>query len=93
MEDRQTAVEWLIEELVELDKQLDGRRNNEDATVFKTNPTKIYEQAKAMEKEQIGYTEEQVYQFWKAGQKYWETSGKSITFEELIEQYQNKTYN
>jgi hypothetical protein len=43
------------------------------------------QQAKEMEKEQRGYTEEQVYQFWKAGQKYWETSGNSITFEELIE--------
>jgi hypothetical protein len=53
----------------------------------------VYKKSKQIEKEQIGYTEEQVYQFWKAGQKYWETSGKSITFEELIEQYQNKTYN
>jgi len=42
------------------------------------------EQAKAMEKEQRGYTEEQVYEIWKAGQEYWKTSGSSITFEELI---------
>ena len=48
-----TAVEWLIEQLVELDKQLDGRRKNDDATVIKLNPTKIYEQALEMEKEQI----------------------------------------
>lgn len=48
-----TAVEWLIEQLVELDKQLDGKRKNDDSTVIKLNPTKIYEQAKEMEKEQI----------------------------------------
>lgn len=48
-----TAVEWLIQQLVELDKQLDGRRKNNDATVIKLNPTKIYEQALEMEKQQI----------------------------------------
>ena len=32
------------------------------------------------------YTEEQVKEVWKAGQKYWETSGASITLEELLEQ-------
>jgi hypothetical protein len=48
-----TAVEWLINELVELDKLLDGRRKNEDDTVFKLPPDKLYEQAKQMEKEQI----------------------------------------
>ena len=50
---KQTAVEWLIEQLVVMDKQLDGRRKNEDATVMKMNPTKILEQAKEMEKEQL----------------------------------------
>ena len=49
----QTAVDWLIEQLVELDKQLDGRRKSDDSTVIKLNPTKIYEQAKEMEKKQI----------------------------------------
>ncbi len=48
-----TAVEWLIQQLVELDKQLDGRRKNNDATVIKLNPTKIYEHALELEKEQI----------------------------------------
>lgn len=52
MENKQTAVEWLIQQLVELDKLLDGRRKNDDATVIKLNPTKIYEQALKMEKEQ-----------------------------------------
>ena len=50
---QQTAVEWLVEQLVELDKQLDGRRKNDDATVLKLNPTKLFEQAKEMEKQQI----------------------------------------
>jgi hypothetical protein len=31
------------------------------------------------------YTEEQMAKIWMAGQKYWETSGSSITFEELLE--------
>ena len=31
------------------------------------------------------YTEEQMAKVWMAGQKYWETSGVSITFEELLE--------
>ena len=31
------------------------------------------------------YTEEQMAKVWTAGQKYWETSGASITFEELLE--------
>jgi hypothetical protein len=62
---QQTAVEWLIEQLVELDKELDGRRKSDDSTVIKINPTKIYEQAKQMEKEQriqdynVGYTDAQ----------------------------------
>ena len=59
---QQTAVEWLINELVELDKLLDGRRKNGDATIFKLPPDKLFERAKKMEKEQImdayieGYT-------------------------------------
>ena len=31
------------------------------------------------------YKEEQMAKVWMAGQKYWETSGASITFEELLE--------
>jgi hypothetical protein len=53
---QQTAVEWLIENLMKLDKELDGRRKNEDATVLKLNPTKIFERAKQMEEEQHGNT-------------------------------------
>jgi hypothetical protein len=86
METKQTAVEWLI-------TQLEGEESLVARIVGLKEYNQIVKQAKQIEKEQIGYTEEQVYQFWKAGQKYWETSGKSITFEELIEQYQNKTYN
>jgi hypothetical protein len=70
--EQQTAVEWLINEWPILESNI---------------PPRIIEQAKAMEKEQRGYTEEQAYEIWKAGQKYWETSGSSITFEELIEKF------
>lgn len=50
---KQTAVEYLIEELVKMDRQLDGRRKSEDATVLKMNPSKVLEKAKEMEKQQI----------------------------------------
>ena len=36
------------------------------------------------------YSEEEAYKIWKAGQEYWKTSGASITFEELIEQFKKK---
>ena len=77
---QQTAVEWLVEQFKKTFSEY-----------IKLNPDwEVYEQAKAMEKEQIGYTEEQAYEIWKAGQEYWKTSGRSITFQELIEKYKVK---
>ena len=38
------------------------------------------------QKEQM-YNEEEARSIWKAGQEYWKTSGDSITFEELTEQF------
>ena len=78
---QQTAVEWLIEQLVELDKQLDGRRKSGDSTVVKLDPTKIYEQAKQIEKEQI--INAHMY-----------SSGNSsiVEAEYLAEQYYNEVY-
>jgi hypothetical protein len=73
---KQTVVEWLYERL---------ERMIPRTISYDIDKRQYLQQAKEMEKEQRGYTEEQVYQFWKAGQKYWETSGNSITFEELIE--------
>lgn len=51
--ENKTAIDWLLDQLVELDKQLDGRRKNEDATVLKLNIIKIHERAKAIEREQM----------------------------------------
>jgi hypothetical protein len=68
----QTAVEWLHERFLFAGYAI---------------PAEWKEQAKEMEKEQKGYTEEQAKQIWKAGQEYWKTSGSSITFEELIEKF------
>jgi hypothetical protein len=76
----QTAVEWLINELVELDKLLDGRRKNEDDTVFKLPPDKLYERAKQMEKEQIINAH---------GLRYSDITEETVKGEE----YYNKTYN
>jgi hypothetical protein len=36
------------------------------------------------------YSEEEAKTIWRAGQEYWKTSGESITFEELIEQFKKK---
>jgi hypothetical protein len=79
---QQTAVEWLWNEIDSLIPYQDINK----AQQFNG----LLEQAKAMEKEQRGYTEEQAYEIWKAGQEYWKTSGSSITFEELIEKFKNK---
>jgi hypothetical protein len=73
---KQTAVEWLYERL---------ERMIPRTALYDIDKRKYFEQAKQMEKEQKGYTEEQSKQIWKAGQEYWKTSGSSITFEELIE--------
>lgn len=64
MKTKKTAVDWLIQELVELDKQL-------DPTILKINPIKIYQQAKLIEKNQI----EEAYD--NGGDHYTET-GKAI---------------
>jgi hypothetical protein len=74
----QTAVEWLINELVELDKLLDGRRKNEDATIFKLPPDKLYERAKQIKKEQICNTF---------------LMGKVNHSQDWVEDYYNKTFN
>lgn len=81
MKNKQTTVDWLIQKLVELDKQLDGRRNNEDATILKINPIKIYQQAKQMEKDML-------YNFFYAGGGV----GDDEEFEEEFEQYYKETY-
>lgn len=84
MENKQTAVDWLIEKLVELDKQLDGRRINQDSTVLKINPTKLFKQAKQMEKEQIK----------DAFVKCWESNiPNGIECKLDAEEYYNETYN
>ena len=77
--EQQTAVEWLIEQLIKADKELEGRRKNEDTTILKLNPTKLFEQAKAMEKEQI------MSAYWDGGQDVPTTVNR-------CEQYYNQTY-
>jgi hypothetical protein len=74
---KQTVVEWLEDNLI-------GNPFSEKDFAHNVN---VFKQAKEMEKEQKGYTEEQAKQIWKAGQEYWKTSGSSITFEELIETF------
>ena len=75
---KMTAVEWLIEQLFEL-------RNPT------LNQIEIIEQAKEMEKEQQGYTEEEVLEFsnWCRIQdnKY---PNRVITIQQLFEQFKKK---
>lgn len=40
--------------------------------------------------EERSYTYEEARAIWYAGQEYWKTSGDSITFEELIEKFNQK---
>ena len=81
---KQTAVEWLHEEYMRILK------DNDISVLQAFEILDKYNQAKEMEKEQKGYTEEQAKQIWKAGQEYWKTSGSSITFEELTEAFNTK---
>lgn len=87
---QQTAVDWLIEQLVEFDKQLDGRRKSDDSTVIKLNPTKIYEQAKAIEKEQIINADLNGSTRTALGSDFTLSTRR---VKELAEQYYNETYN
>ena len=89
---KQTAVEWLVEQLVELDKQLDGRRKNDDATVLKLNPTKLFEQAKEMEKEQMGYTKEDVLKAGEMGEINHHDTKHIVSYLDEAKQY-NETFN
>jgi len=86
---KQTAVEFLSEKYMYVTWL---RNRDEISASWADNLRAEYlEQAKEMEKEQKGYTEEQAKQIWKAGQEYWKTSGSSITFEELIETFNTET--
>ena len=89
---KQTAAEWLVEQLVELDKQLDGRRKNDDVTVLKLNPTKLFEQAKEMEKEQIGYTKEDVLKAGEMGEINHHDTKHIVSYLDEAKQY-NETFN
>ena len=94
---KQTAIDWLIEELVKMDRQLDGRRKSEDATVLKMNPSKVLEKAKEMEKQQI--MDARLNGFMISGEGYngeypYEGQDKNIISTEIDnEQYYNQTFN
>jgi hypothetical protein len=81
---KETAVEWLVKMLYS--PVCNGFINGTRRII----PRNVIEDALTIEKEQKGYTEEQAYEIWKAGQEYWKTSGSSITFEELIEKFKVK---
>ena len=79
---KQTAVEWLIQELRGTDDKGDfifqGVINSE-----------LIEQAKEMEKQQQGYSEEDMKQSFHVGRLYLGREGDT-NFEKFIEQFQNK---
>jgi hypothetical protein len=82
MEKKLTAVEWL-------ETKVNGMiENGGDADLLAV--IEHIQQAKEMEKEQQGYSEEEAYSIWQAGQNYGVTSGSSITFEELTKLLRNK---
>ncbi len=67
------------------------RRNNkvEYLGVFEKEEEAVIAYLNSLQAERM-YSEEEVKAIWKAGQEYWRTSGASITFEELTEQFKKK---
>ena len=75
---KQTAVEWLANEFYEkLEVKGDGALFND-----------LVEQAKEMEKQQQGYSEEDMLKSFMAGIKCESNKGKN--FEQFIKQFKNK---
>lgn len=82
---KQTAVEWLLNNLHEIGVNHNLSIKAEKGWLEKRN--EIIEQAKAMEKEQHDKTAEE---WWKEGAHYMESGGRAKW--ESFEQYYNKTY-
>lgn len=73
---KQTAVEWLIENLI---------------FFYSKNWDAIVDQAKEMEKQQRGYSEEDMINFVEFVSKYYsDNSMENSTIYELLEQFKNK---
>jgi hypothetical protein len=59
--------------------------NNEVSVLIQQYPIGVVEEAA-----EKMYSEKEARAIWEAGQEYWKTSGASITFEELTEQFKKK---
>ena len=80
---KQTAVEWLVEELYD--------RDMIDMTIYQKQDKsfeKIIDQAKEMEKQQQGYSEEDMLKSFMAGIKC--ESNKGSNFEQFIKQFKKE---
>jgi hypothetical protein len=80
---KQTAVEWLVEELYD--------RDMIDMTIYQKQDKsfeKIIDQAKEMEKQQQGYSEEDMLKSFMAGIKC--ESNKGENFEQFIKQFKKE---
>ena len=79
-----------------LANNIDGLKDalkDDDLFYFYKGVIQCYGEAMAnwqQEQDKNKYSEEEAKTIWRAGQEYWKTSGESITFEELIEQFKNK---
>jgi len=88
---KKTAVEWLSEQLLNLDIEFDSMLINRANYWVKRN--NILEQAKEIEKEQQGYSEEDMKEAFNVGFNVGyndETSPSYLTAEKFIEQFKKK---
>jgi tRNA U34 5-carboxymethylaminomethyl modifying enzyme MnmG/GidA len=85
-----TAMQMMLNDLISKREVYENASMHHSVATLETS-IELAEYLLEKEKEQIGYTEEQAYEIWKAGQEYWKTSGKSITFEDLIENFKPKS--
>ena len=86
MENKQTAVEWLIEQLRSLSHSLEAHLGTGDIRVTQGMIDDFEEQAKKMEKEQAerSYSEEDLQEAFYAHNNSW------IDYEEWFEQFKKK---
>jgi hypothetical protein len=86
---KQTAVEWLVSALDALDEQM---RIAPKTTNYKSTRGSIIEQAKEMEKEQMGYTKEDVLKAGEMGEINHHDTKHIVSYLDEAKRY-NETFN
>lgn len=90
---KQTAVEWLIEQLEEKGELRETASiNNIQLNIDTSDYLDLKRQAKEMEKEQKGYSYEDMEKCWDASKRFGKpiSEGYAPNFNEFIEQFKKK---